>query len=49
LTFTAAEIKAGKTKEEILKSTIIPGSEEWKTDGIQRPLGAAYDELTTSK
>ncbi|MEO8403456.1 MAG: MBL fold metallo-hydrolase [Chitinophagaceae bacterium] len=39
-------IKAGKTKEEILKATEIPGSPEWKGDGIQRPLGAAYDELT---
>jgi cyclase len=46
LKFAEAEIKAGKTKEEILKATIIPGGEEWKTDGIQRPLGAAYDELT---
>ncbi len=47
LKFVEGEIKAGKTKEEILKTTILPGGEEWKTDGIQRPLGAAYDELTT--
>lgn len=46
LKLTEAEIKAGKTKEEFLKTTIIPGSEEWKTDGIQRPLAAAWDELT---
>lgn len=46
LKFVEGEIKAGKTKEEILKATLIPGGEEWKTDGIQRPLGAAYDELT---
>lgn len=45
LKFVEGEIKAGKTKEEILKATLIPGGEEWKTDGIQRPLGAAYDEL----
>jgi hypothetical protein len=45
LSFVDAEMKAGKTKEEILKATLIPGSEEWKTEGIQRPLGAAYDEL----
>jgi len=44
--FVDGEIKAGMTKEEVLKATIIPGGEEWKTDGIQRPLGAAYDELT---
>lgn len=47
LKFVEGEIKAGKTKEEVLKTTIIPGGEEWKTDGIQRPLGAAWDELTT--
>lgn len=46
LKFTEEGIKAGKTKEEILKATEIPGSPEWKGDGIQRPLGAAYDELT---
>lgn len=45
LKFVEGEIKAGKTKEEVLKATIIPGGEEWKTDGIQRPLGAAWDEL----
>lgn len=47
LKFTEGEIKAGKTKEEVLKTTLIPGGEEWKTDGIQRPLGAAWDELTS--
>lgn len=46
LQFTEAEIKAGKTKEEILKTTSIPGITEWKGDGIDRPLGAAYQELT---
>lgn len=45
LKFVQAEMKTGKTREEILKSTIIPGGEEWKTDGIQRPIGAAFDEL----
>lgn len=46
LTFTEAEIKAGKTKEEVLKATAIPNAGEWKGDGIGRPLAAAYDELT---
>ncbi len=46
LKFVEGEIKTGKTREEVLKTTIIPGGEEWKTDGIQRPLGAAWDELT---
>ena len=46
LKFTEGEIKAGKTKEEILKAKEIPGSPEWKGDGIDRPLTAAYMELT---
>jgi glyoxylase-like metal-dependent hydrolase (beta-lactamase superfamily II) len=46
LKYVEGEIKAGKTKEEILKATIIPGGEDWKTDGITRPLTAAYEELT---
>ena len=41
-----SEIKAGKTKEEFLKNTSIPGVTEWKGDGINRPLQAAYEELT---
>ncbi len=46
LAFVEGEIKAGKTKADILKATEIPGAPEWKGDGIERPLGAAYDELT---
>ena len=34
-------------KAEIVKATAIPGAPEWKGDGIERPLGAAYDELTS--
>ena len=48
LKFADNEIKAGKTKEEILKNTTIPGAGEWKGDGIARPLTAAYEELTTN-
>ena len=47
LKFTEVQIKAGKTKEEIIKATEIPGSPEWKGDGIDRPLTAAYIELTS--
>jgi len=47
LRFTEAEIKAGKSKEEILKVKEIPGSPEWKGDGAERPLTAAYIELTS--
>lgn len=47
LQFVEGEIKAGKSKDDILKATIIPGGEDWKTDGINRPLTAAYEELAT--
>jgi glyoxylase-like metal-dependent hydrolase (beta-lactamase superfamily II) len=46
LKFVEGEIKSGKSKDDILKATVIPGAEEWKGDGIQRPLTAAYEELT---
>jgi cyclase len=39
------EIKAGKSKEDILKITAIEGAPEWKGDGIARSLNAAYAEL----
>jgi cyclase len=45
LAYVSAEMKAGKTKEEILKTTIIAGAEDWKGDGIQRSLTAAWQEL----
>jgi len=46
LSFTESQIRQGKSKEEILKAKEIPGSPEWKGDGIERPLTAAYTELT---
>jgi glyoxylase-like metal-dependent hydrolase (beta-lactamase superfamily II) len=49
LKFTDEQIKAGKGVEEIVKATEIPGSPQWKGDGIDRPLRAAYEELTTGK
>ncbi|HEV8080911.1 MAG TPA: MBL fold metallo-hydrolase [Chitinophagaceae bacterium] len=49
LQFVEGEIKSGKSKEEILKATSIPGVEEWKGDGIQRGLTATYEELTGAK
>lgn len=48
LQYTSTQIKAGKSKEDILSAAEIPGSPEWKGDGIQRPLTAAYEELTTT-
>lgn len=44
--YVATGIKAGKTKEEILKTTAIPGITEWQGDGIDRGITAAYEELT---
>ncbi len=48
LKFVGDEIKSGKSKEEILKATVIPGSPEWKGEGIERPLTAAYEELSNA-
>ncbi|MDQ7947279.1 MAG: MBL fold metallo-hydrolase [Pedobacter sp.] len=47
LTYVGGEIKAGKSKEDILKATSIPGAPEWQGDGVIRSLTAAYQELTT--
>lgn len=49
LTFVDIEIKAGKSKDEILQHTIIPGADEWKDNFkfIKVNLGVAYDELTS--
>lgn len=38
-------IKAGQNKEQVLAITTIPGAPEWKGDGIQRSLTAAWEEL----
>ncbi|MGB3004906.1 MAG: MBL fold metallo-hydrolase, partial [Chitinophagaceae bacterium] len=45
LKFVEGEIKAGKIKTEVLKAISIPGADQWKGDGIQRPLTAAWEEL----
>lgn len=47
--FANLEIKAGKSKDEFIKNTAIPGVTEWKGDGIDRPLTAIYEELTEVK
>ncbi len=43
--FTEKEIKAGKSKEEFLKNTSIPGVTEWIGTGIERSLTAAWNEF----
>lgn len=47
LQFAEKEIKAGKSKEEFLQNKSIPGVTEWQGDGIERPLTAAYEELSS--
>jgi cyclase len=47
LLFTEQEIKKGVSKEDFIKNTTIPGVTEWSGQGIERPLSAAYDELTS--
>lgn len=42
-------IKAGESKEDILKLTAIDGAPDWQGDGIGRSLNAAYLELTMGK
>jgi cyclase len=49
LVFVGSEIKAGKSKEEVVKATSVPGVTEWQGDGISRSLQAAYEELTNGK
>lgn len=46
LGFAETEFKAGKSKEEFIKNTAIPGETEWKGDGIGRALTAAYEEVS---
>ncbi|HZH67487.1 MAG TPA: hypothetical protein VEY10_21530, partial [Flavisolibacter sp.] len=47
LKFTEGEIKRGVTKDAFIKNTSIPGVTEWSGSGIERPLTAAYEELTS--
>jgi glyoxylase-like metal-dependent hydrolase (beta-lactamase superfamily II) len=46
LIFTENEIKKGKPKKDIIKNSAIPGTPEWRGDGLDRTLAAAFDELT---
>lgn len=49
LSLTQRAIDAGAKKEDFLKNVKeIPGSPEWKGDGIERPLKAAWEELTAT-
>ncbi len=44
--YVAGSIKAGKTREDILKATSIPGITDWQGQGIEHGITAAYEELT---
>jgi cyclase len=43
--FVSDWIKAGKSKEDLLKEKAIPGVTEWQGDGIELGLQATYEEL----
>ena len=45
--FVSGWIKAGKSKEDLLKQKAIPGVTEWQGDGIANGLQATYEELTS--
>lgn len=49
LEFVEGEIKAGKSKDQIMTATSIPGAPDWSGEGIERSLTAAYTELTEKK
>jgi cyclase len=49
LKFTKESIAKGITKEEFMKTLDIPGSPEWKGDGIKRSLEAAWMEMSEGK
>lgn len=46
LRFAETESKKGISKEEFIKNTAIPGVTEWSGQGIERPLTAAFEEVT---
>jgi cyclase len=49
LDWTRSQVKAGRTREQVLESKdIIPGFDDYGPL-TQRPLGAAYDEVTAEK
>ncbi len=51
LTYAGRAVKNGMSKEELLENApeTIPGAPEWKGRGIERPLGAAWEELVNDE
>ena len=48
LKLTKESIAQGMTKADFLKLKEVPGSPEWKGDGLSRPLDAAWEEVTAA-
>jgi len=48
LDFVNSWVKAGKSKDDLLKEKTIPGVTEWQGDGVERGLQATYEELTAA-
>ena len=49
LSFAEAEFKKGVSKQDFIKNTSIPGVTEWTGGGIERPLTAAYEEVSAKE
>ena len=49
LDFVDGWVKAGKSKDDLLKQTSIPGLDDWHGEGIKWGLDATYDQLTAAK
>ena len=47
--FVEAQVKKGVTQEDLLKIKQLPFETQWKSDGLDRPLKAAYEEITMNK
>ena len=46
LDYVSLQIKNGVSKEDLLKTKEIPGAPQWKGEGIERSLEAAFAELS---
>jgi len=44
--YVTNSIKAGKSKDDMIKVTAVPGITDWQGDGVERAIIAAYEEQT---
>jgi cyclase len=49
LDFTRQELVAGKSKEDFIKNSSVPGVTEWNGEGLPRTLTAAWEELSPNQ